>query len=167
MPRPVTRLLLFCLLIPSWLQAQHLRDLYDISEGLMTTLTSAVDVSDSLFITIEEYHRLIDRQPLNAAERSQYKSEVNDFYPTQQGEFLQSIRELQKIYVSEINRGVSIEMDTVRFKEVRGTANIFEVRIEVKFKDDEGNDSYLYIDTMAASVRRRWSFISPIEEEYD
>ncbi|KAB2817922.1 MAG: hypothetical protein EP346_07635 [Bacteroidetes bacterium] len=167
MPKPVTRLLFICLLLPTLTQAQKLRDLYDISNGLMTTLTSAVDVSDSLFISIEEYHRLIDRQPLNAAERSQYKSEVNDFYPDQQAEFLQSIKELQKIYVSEINRGVSIEMDTVRFKEVRGTANIFEVQIEVVFKDDEGNRSYLYIDTMAASVRRRWSFISPIEEEYE
>lgn len=143
------------------------RTLENISRSLVTSVTTAHDIPDTTYITLEEYHRLIDRQPLSSADRSSFKMEVNGFYPGQKEEFLRGLEQLQLIYVNEIGKGASIEMDTILFREMEDTYNIFEVRIKLIFSYPDEEDSEIYLETMAASMRRRWSFISPVVESYE
>lgn len=159
--------LVLILLCTGLLKAQEPRDLHDISKALISSITSAGSSPDTLYISLENYHRLIDRQPMDRDARSMYKAEVNQSYDRQRSDFNRTSEELQKIYVNEIQRGVSIEMDTLRFHEVNGTANIFEIEIYLNFVYPDGEKARATIYTMAAIVRRQWSFISPLEESFD
>lgn len=159
---------IFAAVLSSNSYGQSPRSLEQLSEALVQNITTATELSDSTFITLEEYHRVIDRQPISRSQQSQLKQDVNESYPGQKTDFLAELVNLQRIYVNEVNSGASISIDTIYFEEMPETYNLFEVRIVLSFtyEDEEDNSTY-YLDTMAATTRRRWSFISPVVEGYD
>ncbi|NVK29165.1 MAG: hypothetical protein HWE14_14020 [Flavobacteriia bacterium] len=167
MSKPRHWLFLFVLTLPffSWAQTRTLEELTD---EIVTSVTTSYAISDSLFISLEEYHLLIERQPLSRDAKSDFKQEVNDIHDTQNKEFYEGLESLQRIYVSEINNGATMELDSIWLLEVDGTRNIYEIRLEFHFVyEDQEQSSQLYLDSMVGSVRRRYSFLSPLVEAYE
>ncbi len=154
------------LLISTTLPAQE-RPLEELSNATLDAITTSFDIPDSLYISLEEYHMLIERQPLSSSDRSNFKQEVNDFYSTQHDEFYEGLTELQRVYVSEINQGASIELDSIWTQAMEGTRNIYEVRMQVSFHYPDEETTTTFLETMVGTVRRRYSFLSPIVESYD
>lgn len=146
------------------------RTLEELAEETVNALTTAFPISDSLYITLEEYHLLINRQPLGTSDKSEFKREVNDSYPAELERFHTEMADLQEIYVSEVNRGAKIQLDSIWVAEMEGTRNIYEVRIELSFTyiDEVGEEEIVvvFLETMVGTVRRRYSFISPLTESY-
>ncbi|KAB2814215.1 hypothetical protein [Phaeocystidibacter luteus] len=160
-------LLLFMLTLPflGWAQTRTLEELTD---EIVTSVTTSYAISDSLFISLEEYHLLIERQPLSRDAKSDFKQEVNDIHETQTSEFYDGLKALQRIYVSEINNGATMKLDSIWLLEVDGTRNIYEIRLEFHFEyEDDEQSSQLYLDSMVGAVRRRFSFLSPLVEAYE
>ena len=149
------------------LQAQT-RELEELAQEAMLAITTGTGVPDSLYISIEEYHVLIERQPMSSSDKSNFKSEVNSFHADQEQEFYTGLQSFKQIYSNEIRRGANIELDSVWIQPMEGTRNIYEIRLEISFHyQDDDEPVITFLESMVGTVRRRYSFLSPIVESYD
>lgn len=146
--------------------AQSTRTEDSLASELFYTLTHNDSSLDSLFISLQDYHRLIDRQRLSSGDRSQYKSEINNSYSTLEYDFIESVKILRTVYSQEILRNVKIEIKSSTFHPVPQTVNIYEMVMVLTLQEEDEAPYQVEIDAMVANVKLRYSIITPVNESY-
>lgn len=144
------------------------RSMDELADQTLNVLTTSFPVPDSLFITLEAYHVLIERQPMPHSDKSAFKQEINNDYPGLVEQYKSALDNLQRIFVNEVSLGATIEVDSVWLMPVEDTRNIYEIKIDFVISNpDEDEDFHMYFDSMVASTRKRFAFISPLIESYE
>lgn len=144
------------------------RTLDELAGEAFTAITTNSPTPDSLYISLQEYHMLIERQPMSNSDKSNFKTEVNSFHGNQEREFYSGITSFRQIYTNEISRGADVRLDSVWSQPMEGTRNIFEIKFQISFQYEEDEEPVLtFLETMVGTVRRRYSFLSPIVESYE
>lgn len=161
------RLALSVLFFAGFLIHAQERTVQKLADEFLKSVTTAFPVSDSLFITLEEYHLLINRQPMSNSDKSEFKMYVNNSHQSELEQFVKNLEELQEVYVYQMNEGASLLLDTVIIEEVEGTRNIYNCTIRLSIHYPEEDEVIkIFFEANLGTVRRRFCFISPLTEGY-
>ena len=135
-------------------------------DSLFNGIQSPNTVWNDWFITLEEYHRLIDRQELSKHDKDEFKLSINEGYDQQLSEFKNEMKELNLQYQNDLEEEVDITLTKVKSEPIEGIKRVFRLQLFVKFTWKKKTDNYI-LECQAAFIGNQWLLMEPLQEYFE
>ena len=121
--------------------------------GKLLQSTTAVDSLgfDSYFITVAEYHQLLDRQAMNSSARSEAKARFLRDYEASLQRFKEACNQIHADLALEHADGAEMAFGAVRFSEEAGIKGVYALRIRINYRL-EGDQNPIYLECNAVET---------------
>ena len=106
---------------------------------------------ENYYITVAEYHQLLDRQLMNSSAKSEAKARFLRDYESSRQRFLEACARVHNDLGLEAADGAEMAFGAVRFSEEASIKGVVALRIRVNYRL-EGDQNPIYIECNAAEA---------------
>ena len=114
------------------------------------------------YITLEEYHQLIERQNMSKSSKDEFKISVNESYKVQFDNFIEEMNSLRDSYSIE-QEDAHYELVKVETEPLEQVKDIYYFRLYIEFHWKKRRESYV-LEFQAAQLNGQWIMMEPLQE---
>lgn len=114
------------------------------------------------YITLEEYHQLIERQRMTQSAKNEFKLSVNESYKLQYENFIQEMKNLQDEYTID-QKDAFYKLIKVETEPLEQVKDIYYFRLYIEYHWKKKRDPYV-LEFQATKMNERWIMMEPLQE---
>ena len=121
---------------------------------------------ENWYITLETYHKLIERQRMAKNDQDDFMLSINESYDAQLQNFISSMQEMQRVYNVEQDDGSYYELTNVKTEPLEDVKLVYFFRLQITYHWKKGEDKYI-IEFQACYLNKAWHMMEPFQEFYE
>ncbi len=135
-------------------------------DSLFYQFQSENDKWDDWYISLETYHKLIERQRMNKDVQDDFMLTINESYDAQFQIFVSTMQEMQSVYNVEQDDNTKYELTAVKTEALKDVKLVYFFRLYITYHWKKGEDKYI-IEFQACYLNKKWHMMEPFQEFYE
>lgn len=135
-------------------------------DSLFTQFQSENDHWTDWYITLETYHKLIERQRMNKDVQDDFMLSINESYNNQRQNFINAMQEAQDVYNTEQEGDSYYELTSIKTEALKDVKLVYFFRLYMTYHWKKGEDKFI-IEFQACYLNKQWHMMEPFQEYYE
>jgi hypothetical protein len=135
-------------------------------DSLFTQFQSDNNQWNDWYISLETYHRLIERQRMSKDVQDDFMLSINESYESQMQNFVSTMQEMQSVYNVEQDDKSYYELTTIKTEALKDVKLVYFFRLFITYHWKKGEDKYI-IEFQACYLNKEWHMMEPFQEFYE